>query len=85
MSQGKLVVVLEPVRRSRHDIQHVNTITSCLLDNHLVAVNAEVVTYEEAIETRIGVCPPLCELGHNTMEQLSCDVTSLARKEKPMR
>ena len=62
-----------------------NTITPCLPENRLVAMNAEVVTYEDPFKTMMGVCSPLCELGHDTMEQLGCDVTSLATKEKPMR
>ncbi len=39
---GKLMMELKAVRGSGHDTQHVNSITSCLMENQVVTVNGEV-------------------------------------------
>ena len=76
---------LEPMRRSTHDIKHVDTPTHCNCTECLVAVNAQLVTYHETVKTRPGGCPPFCKLIHDKSEELCCEITCLTHEKKHMR
>jgi len=72
--EGELVMDLEPMRRSRHDVamfQHMDTFALCGCNNLQISVNGEVIADEIAVETYVGGGPPVNELLHNTLEQIS--------------
>ena len=73
---------LEPVRRSGHDINHTDTITLCLLNNDLIFVNSQIITYEKTGNTRPSGGPPIDEGVHNNFEQFNCYVAKCGWKGK---
>ena len=76
---------LKPVRRTRHDVNHVDTITTCGLHYSIVAVNRQVVTYQEAVKTGPGGCPSFSELVHNISEELDVKETPFTLEKDPVR
>ena len=60
---------LHPVRRSGHDIKHVDTIQECLPKNLIVAMCPQVIAYHETMKTWSSDVPELCELLHNIIEE----------------
>ena len=75
---------LEPVRRSGHDINHIDTITLCLLNNGLIFVNSQIITYEKTGNTRPSGGPPIDEGVHNNFEQFNCYVASVTGMKKSL-
>ena len=57
-----------------------NALTHGSSENALVAVNAQVFTYDEAVKTGPGGLPPLCELCHDNIAVPSGNVTSFTRE-----
>ncbi len=76
---------LEPVRRSRHAINHMDTLTHGVVNDILLSMNAQIIVYQEAMKTESSGCPPLCEHVHDIHEELNREKSCLTREKKPMR
>ncbi len=51
--------------------------TSCVLHDAFIFVNAQIVTYEEAVKSWPSGVPPIGELFHDILEQFIREITSV--------
>ena len=72
------------MRRTRHYIEHINTLWLCLFNDLLVCVNTQSKSYYVVVKSDESALPPLYELFQDAMEQIKDDITSLTSKENLM-
>ena len=76
---------LEPVRRSRHDIDKMDTTTPFHFNDTIISTNAQGITYQETVSTRPSGCQPVNEPFRNIAEEFYRDISLLTLKEYSFR
>ena len=72
---------LEPVRRSRHDIDKMDTTTPFHFNDTIISTNAQGITYQEIVYTGPSGCQPVNELFRNIAEELHRGISLLTLKD----
>ena len=65
------------MRRTRHNIQHMDTTLQCACNDHIIFVNTQIIADQIAVETRPSGGPPFCELIHDISKEVDCEITDL--------